>query len=563
MPDEQRVARTTRCPDPSAPVAKQLFGTAVKCGRPTCNEILYRMENGRPALNCRMAHIRASAPNGPRADPLMTCAEVNTFENLLLLCPYDAALVDDSWEEHPVEVLADWKRQQIDQAALLGVARQPTDDEISQLIVESRQHDTVTRAACVDLARTVRRLRSEAERTRTEPQEILREQQQAERQLNRRFLGFDPETGERSQAQLSRDEERRFAGRIVEALSHSRGPVEAAAAAVLADAAGVAAAAGPVATDARSWVERSVAEVVRLASKWNDELGSALDRLDAAGSALVDTAAGRTTFMPPPPEPPEPLESSPLDLFFERCREVHERAARHARVDHLPFDAALHVDVLDLASDCAGVPAVLSLVQFGSDHNAALGAAILKNADDEQFARAVDGAAALQPEAAAAQHLRHLHFFASERGWSERLELVQAALDGLSTRIIERSGSHEFWERNVEHGSFILRCAEATIGAENVTAALRRALTNPTLLEPILVALSETVEERGRSTMEFLGIRRRYSEPGGPIEGLPRFIPVAAICTAIEQRWPARLSARGPEIERLAAEFRMHRCASC
>lgn len=563
MPEKERVARTTRCPDPSATVAKQLFGTAAKCGRPTCNEILYRMENGRPALNCRIAHIRASAPNGPRADPLMSCAEVNAFDNLLLLCPYDAALVDDHWEDYPVEVLADWKRQQIDQAAFFGVARPPTDDEISQLIVESRQHDAVARAASVDLARTVRRLRSEAERTRTEPEQILRERQQAERQLNRGFLAFDPETGERSQARLSRDEERRFTGRILEALSRTRGPVEAAADAVLADAAGLAAAARPRTPDARSWVERSVAEVVRLASEWNDELSSALDRLDEAASALIDTPAGRTTYVPAPPEPPEPQEPSALELFFERCREVHERAGCHARVDHLPFDAALHIEVLVLAPDCALVPAGLTLIEFGSDHNAALAAAILKNANDEQFARAVDAAAALQPEAAAAQHLRHLHFLASERGWSERLALVHAALDGLSTRVIERIGTHEFWERNVEHGSFILQCCEATVGADSVTSALGRALADPTLLEPMLVALSETVEERDTSTMEFLGIRRRYSEPRGPIEGLPRFIPVAAICAAIEQRWPSGPSARGPETERLAAEFRVYRCASC
>lgn len=561
MPDQQREARTARCPDPTATVAKQLFGTAAKCGRPTCNEILYRMENGRPALNCRIAHIRASAPNGPRADPLMTCSEVNAFDNLLLLCPYDASLVDDRWEDFPVETLAAWKRQQIDQATLLGVARPPTDDEISQLIVESRQHDSVTRSASVDLARSVRRLRSEAERTRTEPQRILRERQQAERQLNRGFFGFDAETGERSQVRLSRDEERRFAARIADALSGSRGPVEAAADSVLADASGLAAAAGPAASDARSWVERSVVEVVRLAGEWNDELDGALDHLDAAASALTNTAAGRTTHVPPPPEPPAPSQPSPLDLFFGRCREIHERAARHHRVDHLPFDAELHANVLGVAADCAGVPAVLSLIEFGSDHNAALAAAILKNADDAQFARAVDEAAALRPEAAAAQHLRHLHFLTSERGWSQRLGLVQTALDRLSAKIMEGIVSHEFWERNVEHGSFILRCAEATIGADNVAAALRRALTDPTLLDPILAALSETIEERDSSTMELSGIRRRYSEPGRPFEGLPQFIPDDAVCAAIEQRWPDGPRPRGPEIERLAAEFRVHRCS--
>lgn len=339
--------------------------------------------------------------------------------------------------------------------------------------------------------------------------------------------------------------------------------MEAAADAVLADAAGLAAAAGPRAADARSSVERSVAEVVSLASQWNDELSSALDRLDAAASAFIDTAAGRTTYAPPLPKSPEPQEPSALERFFERCQEVYERAARHAHVDHLPFDAALHIEVLDLALDCARVPTVLTFVEFGSDHNAGLAATILKNANDEQFARAVDAAAALQPEAAAAQHLRHLHFLASERAWSERLARVHLALADLSTRVLERIGTHEFWERNVEYGSFILQCCDAMVGADSVTSALGRALADPTLLEPMLVALSETVEERDSSTMEFLGIRRRYSEPRGPIEGVPRFIPVAAICAAIEQRWPSGPSTRGPDAERLAAEFRLHRCASC
>jgi hypothetical protein len=561
MPDEQRVARTTRCSDPAATVVKQLFGTAAKCGRPTCNEILYRMENGRPALNCRIAHIRASAPNGPRADPFMTCSEVNAFDNLVLLCLFDASLVDDNWEDYPVEMLAEWKQQQIEQATLLGVARQPTDDEISELIVESREHDSVTRSASVDLARSVRQLRSVAERTRAEPQQILRERDLAERQLNRGFVAFDPETGERSLARLSRDEERRFAERIADALRRSRGPVEAAADSVLADAAGVAAAAGSGATDARSWVERSVAEVVRLTGEWNDELGAGLDQLDGAAAALSDTAAGRTTHVPPPPEPPAPPEPSALELFVERCREIHEHAARHVRVEHLEFDAALHADVLALAPDCAGVPAVPSFMAFGIDNNAALAAAILKNADDEQFALAVDEAEALLPEAAAAQHLRQLHFLASERGWSGRLGFVSAAAGRLSATIIDQVGSHDFWGRNIEHGTFILRCAEATVGAENVTAALRRALTDPTLLDPILLALAETVENVDSSTMESLGIARRYSEPRGPIGGLPQFIPEDAVCAAIEKRWPAGPSARGPEIDRLAAEFRVHHCS--
>jgi ElaB/YqjD/DUF883 family membrane-anchored ribosome-binding protein len=351
MSDDQRAARARRCSDPSPTVSKQLFGTAVKCARPACNELLYRLENAQPALNCRIAHIRASAPNGPRADPMMTCAEVNAFDNLLLLCLYDAALIDDSWEEYPAEMLFEWKRQQVEQAALLGVAREPTDDEITQLIIESRQLDPLARSASIALARAVRRLRSAAERTRVEPERILQERQKAISQLNRDLLAIDSETGERLQASLSRQEERRYRSRIDEALSHTSVAVEAAAETVLAEAAGVAAATGSACADARAWVERSVGDVVRAASEWPDDLGSALAELDAAATALSEVAAGRTVAVPPAPSPAEPEEPTALEVFFGRCREVHERAVRHARVDHLPFDAALHAEVLSLAGD--------------------------------------------------------------------------------------------------------------------------------------------------------------------------------------------------------------------
>lgn len=561
MSGDQRVARARRCSDPSPTVSKQLFGTAVKCARPTCNELLYRLENGQPALNCRIAHIRASAPNGPRADPLMTCAEVNAFDNLLLLCLYDAALIDDSWEEYPTEMLFEWKRQQVEQAALLGVAREPTDDEITQLIIESRQLDPLARSASIDLARAVRRLRSAAERTRVEPERILQERQQAISQLNREFLAIDSETGERLQASLSRQEERRYRSRIDEALSHTSVAVEAAAETVLAEAAGVAAATGSACADARAWVERSVGDVVRAASEWSDDLGSALAELDAAAAGLSEVAAGRTVAVPPAPSPAEPEEPSALEVFFGRCREVHERAVRHARVDHLPFDAALHAEVLSLAGDSASVPAVLSLLEFGSDHNASLAAAILKNADDQQFEHALGAAAALQPETAAAHHLRHLHLLADERCWPERLALVQNALRTLGTTIIKACSTQSFWERNIEHGSLVLRAAEVTHGAEMVAATIREALTDPDLVEPILVALSETVEEHDSSTMEFVGIKRRYSEPRGPFEGLPSFIPFDAVCAAIAQRWPTGPSTRGSEPELLATEFLQHRCA--
>lgn len=562
MSNAERVARTRRCSDPSPAVVKQLFGTAVQCGQPTCNETLYRIENGRPALNCRIAHIRASSPNGPRADPYMSCDEVNAFDNLLLLCLFHAALIDDSWEDFSADMLADWKRQQVAQASILGAARQPTDSEVAELIVESRPADVVTRSASVDVARASRSLRSAAERTRDEPQRILAEQRAAERQLQRGSFAFDSETGERLQMQLSRNEQRQFSVRISEALAASRPSVEAAADSVLAEAAGLAAALGADGSDARAWVERSVAEVVQRSGEWNDELDGALDQLDASVSALIDTAAGRTTHVPPPPAPSPPEEPSPVSRFFERCEGVHESAARHDRVDHLPFDEALWLQLLDLATDCASVPTVMSLLPFDSRTNASLAAAVLKNCDDEQFAHAVQVAADLNPEAAAAHHLLQLRFLADEREWAERQALVQVACDDLSATILRRLDSHEYWERNAEHGSFLLRFAEMMAGAEAVSSALVHVVAQGALLEAVLIALSETIETHDSTTGELLEIKRRYRAPDGPAgDNLPSCVPVDEICASIRGRWPENPGAGGPEAERLAADFLAARCS--
>lgn len=161
---DPNVTRTKRCPDPGRAVGHKLFGTAVKCARPDCNELLYRLEDGRRTLNCRIAHIRASSPKGPRADPTMTCAMVNAFDNLLLLCLFHAAQIDDdeTWQDYPVELLTEWKSQQVLHADLLGSAPTPTDAEVDELLVMSRERDPITRSVTIDLARAVRRLRSAA-----------------------------------------------------------------------------------------------------------------------------------------------------------------------------------------------------------------------------------------------------------------------------------------------------------------------------------------------------------------------------------------------------------------
>ena len=69
------------------------------------------------------AHITAAAPNGPRYDRNKTAEERSSPSNGIWLCETCASLIDKDWENHPVEVLLEWKRD-AEQAArsALGIA---------------------------------------------------------------------------------------------------------------------------------------------------------------------------------------------------------------------------------------------------------------------------------------------------------------------------------------------------------------------------------------------------------------------------------------------------------
>ena len=54
-----------------------------------------------------MAHIIARNPTGPRGSPAH--ASVNTYDNLILLCPSHHTLVDKAPDDHSVELLLKWK----------------------------------------------------------------------------------------------------------------------------------------------------------------------------------------------------------------------------------------------------------------------------------------------------------------------------------------------------------------------------------------------------------------------------------------------------------------------
>jgi hypothetical protein len=97
----------------SVDTERQLWSaSAGYCERPECLTYLFHAgDNGRVVTLGQLAHIVAASVGGPRADLDAEEQQLVAFDNLILLCPTCHYIVDHAEEEHPVNVLARWKRE--------------------------------------------------------------------------------------------------------------------------------------------------------------------------------------------------------------------------------------------------------------------------------------------------------------------------------------------------------------------------------------------------------------------------------------------------------------------
>lgn len=66
----------------------------------------------------------AAAPGGPRGDDSVDEGELGAWDNLILLCANCHTIVDKTPDDHPIELLREWKETRLRSVeAALGVAR--------------------------------------------------------------------------------------------------------------------------------------------------------------------------------------------------------------------------------------------------------------------------------------------------------------------------------------------------------------------------------------------------------------------------------------------------------
>jgi len=115
-------------PPPTPATIRYLYGISTGCAFPDCPEPLYRMVDGLPrrVLNSTLAHIHARREGGPRWDASMSADENRAPENLVLLCRFHSATIDDLEDHYSADELRSWKER----AESPGSGVELSDDEV-------------------------------------------------------------------------------------------------------------------------------------------------------------------------------------------------------------------------------------------------------------------------------------------------------------------------------------------------------------------------------------------------------------------------------------------------
>lgn len=113
------------------PVTKLLFATARTCAYPGCAVplVFVDQQHGVREIAVQIAHIRSPKPGGPRHDPGFPAENLNSEENLLLLCGVHHHPVDVNGSKYTTEELLGWKKEQTAE----GGGFTMRDDEIKDL----------------------------------------------------------------------------------------------------------------------------------------------------------------------------------------------------------------------------------------------------------------------------------------------------------------------------------------------------------------------------------------------------------------------------------------------
>ncbi len=533
---------------PDLATVRELYGTAFRCGKPDCGRPLYTMNNdtGETLLNSHVAHICARSEGGPRWDPMMSEAENRSSSNLMPMCLEHAREIDVTPEHYPVDLLREWKRDQVAEHFKVQKAWPLTDDEAAQVIEASFQPDdygiAIAAASSVTgAARAAGHLVESARQQRRVPREAAASWNVMRIGVQRSIpRGWDAETGDLlPPAEPSHVETVPFAQNLELALRQSEEALLPLVATLVAELHAVRAAA-PATRPWCDWVESIAGVVLRASGRWpgrppeedDDILGEAIAELLRSSTALSATWRGQPADQPPEPAAPspQPTETETARLAREHS-ELLDRARPWARVDTRAFDPTLYAELVEAARFALNFPPLMSFLTVELGATARLTAKVARNADDATFEKLIDEASTRQPLAVAVHLARALMFVARE---AQRAELEAKSRDQATHLLTTADWTEaEAWSTNRFHIRPLLGWTASIQTDDEVRDRVAAALADrPELLEPIIVGLAQYSEQLDRDDFS------RTVSIGVHVEEIPAWVPLQELTAEIRRRFP-------------------------
>lgn len=509
-------------------------------------------------LNSTVAHIHARRENGPRWDPAMTEDQNRAASNLILLCFEHSREIDDVSDKYPAADLQRWKVDQFDEYQALQRSWSVTDDQAQEALEVSLTAHHLGRAsagadAVLRVARFAVLVVETARRERRPVEQVLAEYEARVAWYTDRSMVWD-DRGERLTVQPPRVEVDQFKERLRECLVSAVGTVEPRVMDLLAELSAVKAACPELAPWC-DWCARCAAAVTAESGLLTGDGDAALETTltELTRSSASVTAAWRGENPEPPPNPPEspaPPMESPEEAARRVHREVLERARPWRRVRARPYDAATYDNVVRQLSFASHLPPVVSEMPYGLDAGSALAAAILRNANDDEFVNRVEEASLLTPLAVASYLLVHLRRVAMESGRNAIADDAKRRLEALLSA--ESWTDAATWEANGVNCRAVLEFAAQVVGEQEVFERLRDAI--PAVGAAVVLSGLASWREQFRD-LDFNGPSVNHRHMG---ENLPPWLPHAVLLNAVRREWPdivPDVDAEGDEVESLAAQF--------
>lgn len=538
-----------------------LYGSAIRCGRPDCPELLYKPSDaGGRIRNSEVAHIHAATPNGPRPLDPFDCEAVRHFDNLIVLCIPHANEIDQFPSEYPPDELRRWKAAQISEAEALGTGWDLEDSELEELFEQQTNDRPTSLIQAVTVAAASKLFQITALQQRKKSEDVSARWDQLHAESANRLLAWDDQ-GERLRARPSLADRQRLQTEMENSLKLSLLALEDPKRELSTSIAGLAAVLGGAAGPFVHELEAAVVDVTTAAGNWPSDLAGSLDSLASATDSLCSLARGESPEVPQPRPTPEALEPTAAERQLADLKaqidSLRERSDPFLRVQTRDGDLQLAKDIADFAEQTTSVPETPYQLVEGLTVSAWVGRipAVLRNSD-------------LVEVRALLEHIRPMDldiraeivrsFLSSVEDETALYNEMNAEFEQIANDAVELLAELDFWQGNRFQMPLLL-AAIREFGAEDLSSVLTAVLSaNPDIAAELVLAFASRFDSLDSETHAWLGVGSQVRP-----EGIPDDIPCETISTILKSSYPTLVPLGPPfdskrvddEDTRLLSEF--------